>query len=177
MTARDRHAHISCPRQRALARRIADVCDLFSCRFAELEPGVRLLDVGRRRGGVAGPVREATRMFAVGAVYWLGKELGLPNHDLHGHGQGRTEIDELRGVHYTTLYMGQSAYEALRVDAGEFGRLAVARMNVLRASAIDEVVRTKFDVNSATGDWLRQSGWYWTGRRWVAPGERIDRPM
>jgi len=150
------------------------VCDLFSSRYSEIEPGARLLDVGRRRGGVAGPVREATRMFALGAVFWLGKELGLPNHDLHGHGAGRTEIEELKGLHYHTLYKGQTAYDALRVDAGEFGRLVVARMDALRRSAIDEVAGSRVKGNSPTGDWLRQSGWHWTGRRWVAPGEVVD---
>ena len=171
--AADRFARISCPRQRALARRIGDVCDLFSSRFADLEPAERLLDVSRARGDVAGKMRAGMRMFAVGAVFWLGKTLGLPNHAMHGYHAGRTEIDELRGLHYASLHNGLSSYESLVADRGEVAALVRARMETLRASALAEVVASA-DPKSATGDWLRSTGWTWSRKRWIAPDEDVS---
>lgn len=170
MPPKDRHAHISCPRQRALARRIGDVCDLFSSRFADIPPEERLLDVGRARAGVAGKMCAGMRMFAVGAVFWLGKTLGLPNHALHGFHAGRTEIEDLKGLHYASLHNGLASYESLCTDKGEIAGLVRARMEVLRREALAEVVSVA-DPKSATGDWLRSVGWTWTGRRWKAPDE------
>lgn len=168
----DRFARISCPRQRALARRIGDVCDLFSSRFADLEPAERLLDVSRARGDVAGKMRAGMRMFAVGAVFWLGKTLGLPNHAMHGYHAGRTEIEELKGLHYASLHNGLSSYESLCADKGEVAALVRARMETLRAAALAEVVDAA-EPRSATGDWLRSMGWMWFRKRWLAPDEEV----
>lgn len=133
--------NISCPRQRILAQFIGPICDLFSDRFMSLPPGERFLLQVRDDA----KVWSATRMFALGAVHALGKDMGLPAHAMHGRSptkgraaaRGRTEIEELRPLHYATLFSALEAFEALRKDRGEIGRLVFERYALIRRDALE----------------------------------------
>jgi hypothetical protein len=141
MAARKSRDSISCPRQRILARFIGPICDLFSDRFMSLPPGERFLLATRDDARVW----SYTRMFAIGAVHALGKDMGLPAHAMHGRSptkgraaaRGRTEIEELRPLHYGTLFDALEAFEALRKDGSEFGRLVSERYALIRRDALE----------------------------------------
>lgn len=90
------------PKQRALARRIPAICDLF---------GVDASMLGERSASGGDPalvVQGGFRKFAVGAIVFLGRELGLRWNDMHGRDQGNqqpgsTQLEPLKGIHRHTL--------------------------------------------------------------------------
>ena len=132
-TAKDRITKIADPRQRALAARVGEVCDLFSEHFIALAPADRLVDAGRAEDD-AGRLRNLLRMLALGMVASIGRELGLAGHDLHGLGKGRTEVVELRAFHHTTILNAMAIFGALVQDRGAFGRMIAGEyQRILRA--------------------------------------------
>ena len=160
---------IVCPRQRAVAARIGDLGDLFSSTFRALPYGERLTLEG---AAVDGPtrVRAAMRMFLVGAVFALGKSLGLPGRALRGGQKGRTEIVDLRVVHYQTILSGHVGFEGLCHDAGEIGQLVAARFRAVRAQAVADVCRwTTPDDDTGAAEWLRSRGFVWADGAWQKP--------
>lgn len=129
------------PKQRAVARQIGAICDLFSAEFAALPPAERL--AGRTRStGPADRLRVATRVFAIGAVISLGKELGLPAAALHGKADGRTEIIELRGLYHNTCIHAGASFEALLRDGGAIGSTIAERYAQILRDARREVEAT-----------------------------------
>lgn len=135
---------ISDPAQRAVARRIGEILDIFSERFAALPPAERLVDTGPAEDD-AGRVRNLVRMMALGGVVRLGVDLGLSTLALHGLGKGRTKVEELTGFHRTTVLNAMTLFNAILSDRGEFGLLVSRRYAAILKSAIAEVKATRED--------------------------------
>lgn len=81
--AKDKFSHITDIRQRAVARRVARILDLFSTGFAKMAPEERLAAFLRAEDDAA-RWRNLVRIPALGMVQRLGRDLGLAIPDLHG---------------------------------------------------------------------------------------------
>lgn len=81
--AKDKFSHITDIRQRAVARRVARILDLFSTGFAKMAPEERLAAFLRADDDAA-RWRNLVRIPALGMVQRLGRDLGLAIPDLHG---------------------------------------------------------------------------------------------
>lgn len=146
MARRDRYAKIQDPRQRLLARRIGEVCDVFSEHFAGVAPGKRLVVASGRAGtDASATMRAAFRTLALGMTIALGRDvLGLPLECLHGLA-GRTEVDELRDLHRATVLLAERKFRALAADRGELGKLTAVRYRQISKSLADEYERLPLD--------------------------------
>lgn len=136
-------AKITCPRQRAVARRVGEVLDVFSVGFAKMPPDERLAAFVPAEDD-AGRWRNAVRMAALGMVVRLGRDLGLATNDLHGDERlrGRTQIPELRGVQRTTALNALRMCDAMLEDRADMAATAKARYATIRRSARAEVDRS-----------------------------------
>lgn len=129
----DRHARIKDPRQRVLAQHVGEICDLFSEHLSPLPPAKRLMYGGEK----SATWPSSARTLAIGAVVSMGRSLGLPMQLLFGQGSpakkgggcGYTEIEELHGLHYTTILTACQRAEALMQDRGEVGLFVAKRYN------------------------------------------------
>lgn len=127
--AGNRITKIKDPAQRAVAKRIGEICDWFSADIVKDPPAERLVV-----GGKAGPgenarrVRNLVRKFAAGAVVALCEDLGVPLRGRHGHPpKGHTEIEELRPLHPATTIQFLALFRALLLDRGDFGKLVAEK--------------------------------------------------
>lgn len=128
-------------RQRAVARRLGDIMDLFTEHMAGAAPeGERLTAPSEKATDGAGILRNVMRVYALGMAVRLGLDLGLETVALYGKGdRGRTEIIELRPFHGGSMTQALTNFDALRADRGEIGRLVNARYERLLKSAREEV--------------------------------------
>ncbi len=133
-------ARITCPRQRAVASRVGQVCDLFSVGFAKMAAHRRLAEFAPAKDD-AGRWRNLVRMVALGMVVRLGRDLGLATNDLHGTEslRGRTQVPELKGVQRTTALNAMRLCDAMIDDAGDVAQHARALYLKIRESALAEV--------------------------------------
>jgi hypothetical protein len=129
-------------RQRAVARRLPAIMDLFTEHMtgSGAPEGQRLIAPSEKATDGAGVLRNAMRTYALGCAVRLGLDLGLHTTALFGRGErGRTEILELRPFHGGSVMQALANFDALRADRGEIGRLVDARYSVLLRSAEAEV--------------------------------------
>lgn len=127
-------------RQRAVARRLQDIMDLFCEHLSRGEPGARFVSPAESATTGAEVVRNLTRTFALGCAVRLGLDLGLFTTELFGKGErGRTEILDLACFHGGSVARALENFDALRQDRGEFGRMVAERYAVLLKSAQAEV--------------------------------------
>lgn len=139
MAARkDRIATIEDPRQRAVARHMQEIEDVFSTGFALLAPASRCLAVEGKAATDAERWRNLMRVPMIGFAVRLGRDLGLPVRSLYGHGEGRTEIVELKGLHYGTILKALALFDAILEDKSEVASLITRRYRQIYRKARDE---------------------------------------
>lgn len=137
-------------RQRAVARRLPAIMDLFTEHMAKGEVGHRLEKPVGRAGEATGVLRNVMRIYALGFAVRLGLDLGLPMTALHGKGdRGKTEILDLLPFLGGSVVQALDNFDALRADRGEIGRLVDARYKVVLESARAEVAECESAVQSA----------------------------
>lgn len=136
-------AKITCPRQRAVARRVGEVLDVFSVGFAKM-PAEERLAAFVPAGDDAARWRNAVRMAALGMVVRLGRDLGLATNDLHGDERlrGRTQVPELKGVQRTTVLNALRMCDAMLEDRSDLGTTARERYAVIRKAAKMDVANS-----------------------------------
>lgn len=103
---------IADPRQRALAGRADEVVRLFLS--GDLPVGERLVEGPPSGGDPDARGRNYLRLFALGALGTLGKELGLSWSEMNGLTVGgRTQVPDLAGLHRNTVVQASELFEAL----------------------------------------------------------------
>ncbi len=126
-------------KQRAVTRRVQACCDIFSSRLTLLPKGTRFHLREGREEDARDRVRNSMRVFALGCVASLGRELGLISVELYGKGKGRTLIPELADLHNASVQHAIETFEALRRDKGEVGVAVAQRFALLVDEAKAEV--------------------------------------
>ena len=134
-----RHLKITDPKQRIVAARLRELEDLFSAGYAALPPEARLTKQDGKAEEHSDRVRNHFRMFVVGAAVRLGLDLGCGTHDLHGHGEGRTQVAELAALHYMTTRNARELFDALLEDKSEIGQFVAERYRQVLSGAQDEL--------------------------------------
>lgn len=137
-------------RQRAVARRLPAIMDLFTEHMAKGEVGHRLEKPTGRAKDATEVLRNVMRIYALGFAVRLGLDLGLPMTSLHGAGdRGKTEILDLLPFLGGSVVQALANFDALRADRGEVGRLVAARYEVVLKSAQEEVAECEAAVDTA----------------------------
>lgn len=136
---KDRISTINDPRQRAVARHMQEIEDVFSTEFARLDPASRCLAVEGKAATDAERWRNLVRMPMIGFAVRLGIDLGLPVRSLFGCGEGRTEIVELQGLHYGTILKAVALFDAILEDKSEVAMFIANRYRQIFRKALAEV--------------------------------------
>jgi hypothetical protein len=179
MSPRDKYASITCPIQRAVARRVGRILDLFTDQFVHMDAEARLSAFVQAKNE-SERWRNLVRIPALGFVQRLGRDLGLSVVDLHGEGPatadlraqreayqakhpksrrytklrapGSTQIAELRLVQRTTAISACAMFDAVLKDGGALPLVLRAHYESILAEAKEEVSVTGPEVYRHIGD-------------------------